>query len=179
MKIIKGRSLIYILRGVEEKLNVSEIYKELYRMYENILPEDFKKIKEDDVFPFKVFLSFLEIIGVKEGKEFVRELGKKVGREFTSQELRLAKRLDIDWILDKAILIGESFFTGGKYTISKISENTVRVKIERFEEFNEFVEEKIKGVIEGIFEELGFKIKIDTIFSPIKNFPFLEFELKW
>ncbi len=172
---IKGKTLVYIL----EKLDAVEIYKELYRMYEDILPEDFKKIKEDDIFPFKVYLSLLEIIGVKKGKEFIRDLGKKIGKEFISQELRIAKRLDIDWVLDKAALIGESFYTGGKYTISKISENVARVKIERFDEFNEFAEEKVKGFIEGIFEEIGFKIKIDTIFSPIKNFPILEFELKW
>ncbi|MEO0267285.1 MAG: hypothetical protein ABIM36_04010 [candidate division WOR-3 bacterium] len=176
---IKGRNLIYIIEGIKDVLNAKEIYKELYSKYRDILPDEFKKIKEDDVFPFEIYLSLLEIIGFKKGKEFVKELGKKQGREFISTELRVAKKMDIDWVLNKAILIGESFYIGGKYTVSKISENTVRIKIEKFEEFNEFVEEEIKGFIEGVFEEIGMKIEIETIFSPVKNFPFLEFEIKW
>lgn len=176
---IKGRSLIYILEGIKEELDLRGIYKELYSKYKGVLPEEFNKIKEDDVFPFEIYLSLLEIIGSKRGKGFVRESARKMGREYISTELRIAKKMDIDWVLHKAILIGESFFVGGKYTLSKISQNTARIKIEKFEEFNEFVEEKIKGFIEGIFEGIGIEIKIETIFSPIKNFPFLELEIKW
>ncbi len=176
---IKGRNLIYIIEGIKEDMDAKEIYKELYAKYKDILPEEFEKIKEDDIFPFEIYLCFLEIIGSKKGKEYIRKLGKEAGRKYISDELRVAKKMDIDWALNKAILIGESFFVGGKYTVSKISENTVRIKIERFEEFNEFVEEEIKGFIEGAFEEIGIKIEIETIFSPVKNFPFLEFEIKW
>lgn len=176
---IKGKNLIYILEGIKEEMDLGEIYKELYSKYRDILPGNFEEIKEDDIFPFKVYLSLLEIIGSKKGKEFIKELGKKEGREYISTELRIAKKMDIDWVLNKAILIGESFFVGGKYTLSKISQNTARIKIEKFEEFNEFSEEEIKGFIEGISEGIGIKMKIETIFSPIKNFPFLELELKW
>ncbi|MEO0275604.1 MAG: hypothetical protein ABIM60_02315, partial [candidate division WOR-3 bacterium] len=60
---IKGRNLIYIIEGIKDVLNVKEIYKELYSKYRDILPDEFKKIKEDDIFPFEIYLSLLEIIG--------------------------------------------------------------------------------------------------------------------
>lgn len=176
---IKGRNLIYILEGIKEEMDAIQVYKELHTKYKELLPEESFKIKEDDIFPFEVYLSLLEIVASKKGKEFIRNLGKIEGKSFISQELRIAKRMDIDWVLDKALLICESFFVGCKCSANKISENEARVKIEGFDMFNEFVEEEIKGFIEGVFEEMGIKIKINILSSPLSGFPFLEFEIKW
>jgi len=176
---VKGRNLLYILENVKEELNIMEIYKNLYENYKKILPEKIEEIKFDDLFPLEVYLNLLKIIGDIKGKEFIRDLGKKQGREFIKEELRIAKRFDIEWILDKASLIGELFFIGGKYKISKISENKVILRMGDFENFNEFSQEEISGFIEGMFEELGFKIKMNVIASPLSKIPFLEIEIEW
>jgi len=176
---VKGRNLVYILENIKGELNQIEIYKNLYENYKEILPEKVEEIKFDDLFPLKIYLNLLKIIGEIKGKEFIRDLGKKQGREFIKEELRIAKRFDIEWILDKASLIGELFFIGGKYKISKISENKIIFSMGDFEDFNEFAQEEILGFIEGMFEELGFKIKMNLITSPLKKIPFLELEIEW
>jgi len=176
---VKGRNLIYILENIKEELNQREIYKNLYENYKKILPEKIEEIKFDDLFPLEIYLNLLKLIGDIKGREFIRNLGKKEGREFIKEELRIAKRFDIEWILDKASLIGELFFIGGKYKISKISENKIILRIEDFEDFNEFAHEEILGFIEGMCEELDYKIKMNLIATPLNKIPFLEIEIEW
>jgi len=176
---VKGRNLLYILENLKEEFNQMEIYKNLYEKYEKILPEKIEEIKFDDLFPIEIYLNLLKIIGDIKGKEFIRDLGKKQGREFIKKELRIAKRFDIEWILDKASLIGELFFVGGEYKISKISENKIIFSMRGFEDFDEFAQEEILGFIEGMFEELGFKAKMNLITSPLNKIPFLEVEIEW
>lgn len=178
---IKGRTFKYLgevlkKEGLDWK-NVREMLSEEHR---NLLPEILENIKDEEIFPLELYLEFMEKICTGKNKEFANYIGKKSAEFFFIKEMRIAERIkDIDWLISKDFLIGESFYAGGKYDTKRLSEREIRIKISNWDKINEFVEEKIKGFIQGIFERTGLKAHVSILSSPLKGIPYLELLIKW
>ncbi len=176
----KGRTIKYIFEVLkDEGVNFSDIRKRLPEDYKNLIT-DIDTLKDDELFPFELYMEIMRLICLEKGKEFARFIGKKSAKLFLSRELRIAKRIkDIQWLISKDFLIGDSFYGGGRYVTKRFSENEINLKFENMDKTNEFVEEKIRGFLEEIFRSTEMKVEVSIISSPLKGSPFLEITIKW
>jgi|Deesub1362B_J571_1020462.scaffolds.fasta_scaffold00043_24 hypothetical protein len=176
----KGRTIKYIFRVLkDEGVDFSDIRERLPEEYKNLIT-DINALKDEELFPFEMYMEIMKLVCFEKGREFARFIGKKSAELFISGELRVAKRIkDVQWIISKDFLIGDSFYGGCRYLTKRLSENEINVKFENMDKTNEFVEEKIRGFLEEIFNTAGLKTEVSIVSSPLKGSPFLEINVKW